>query len=74
MRICAKMRCGAEPVVTVSLAYAARRQVVLADLLPERDPNLLDLCRDHAGRMTPPVGWQLRDERTTAAVAGSLAV
>ena len=73
MRVCAKMRCGVEPIVTVSLDYAGR-QVVLIDLLTERDPNLLDLCRDHAGRMTPPVGWQLRDERTTAAAARSLAV
>lgn len=62
MRICAKMRCGAEPVVTVSLAYAAR-EVIVADLAPERDRNLLDLCRDHAARLTPPVGWTVRDDR-----------
>lgn len=62
MRICAKMRCGAEPVVTVSLAYAAR-EVIVADLVPERDPNLLDLCRDHVARLTPPVGWTVRDDR-----------
>jgi len=62
MRICAKMRCGAEPVATVSLAYAAR-QVIVADLLAERDPHLLDLCREHVARLTPPVGWAVRDER-----------
>ena len=44
MRTCAKMRCGHEPVVTVSLSYG-ERQVVIEDLRPERDPNLLDLCR-----------------------------
>jgi hypothetical protein len=65
MRICAKMRCGAEPVATVSLAYAAR-QVIVADLTAERDPNLLDLCRDHVSRLTPPVGWAVSDERTDA--------
>lgn len=71
MRVCAKMRCDAEPVVTVSLAYAAR-EVVVAELLPERDPNLLDLCREHVGRLTPPVGWTLRDRRTSVdAVAAS---
>lgn len=68
MRTCAKMRCGQEPVVTVSLAYA-EREVVVADLLPERDPNLLDLCRDHVDRMTPPVGWTVRDLREAAPVA-----
>jgi hypothetical protein len=66
MRICAKMRCGVEPVATVSLAYAARR-VIVADLASERDPNLLDLCREHVDRLTPPVGWAIRDDRASAA-------
>jgi hypothetical protein len=63
MRTCAKMRCDAEPVATVSLGYA-EREVVVVDLLTERDRNLLDLCREHVDRMTPPVGWTVRDERT----------
>lgn len=25
------------------------------------------LCRDHAARLRPPVGWELRDERSPAA-------
>jgi hypothetical protein len=68
MRTCNKMRCGSEPVVTVSLAYADRA-VVLTELAPQRDPAQLDLCRDHAGRMTPPLGWTVDDRRATAAVA-----
>ena len=51
MRSCAKMRCGNEPMATVSLVYT-ERQVVVVDLIPERDPNLLDLCDEHVGRMT----------------------
>ena len=47
---------------TVSLVYT-ERQVIVADLIPERDPNLLDLCDEHVQRMTPPVGWVVRDER-----------
>src|SRR4026209_1890278 len=62
MRTCAKMRCGYEPVVTVSLSYG-ERQVVIEDLRPERDPNLLDPCREHTERMTPPAGWTIRDRR-----------
>ena len=46
MRTCAKMRCDAEPVATVSLRYA-EREVAIGDLVPERDRNLLDLCREH---------------------------
>jgi len=38
-------------------------------LLAERDPNLLDLCDEHVERMTPPVGWVVRDERTSAPIA-----
>ena len=68
MRTCAKMRCEAEPVATITLGYA-EREVVIGGLLAERDPNLLDLCREHAERMTPPVGWTVRDERQAATAA-----
>ena len=64
------MRCGAEPAATVSLLYADRL-VVIGDLVPERDPNLLDLCEEHVARMTPPVGWIVRDERVSAAALTS---
>jgi len=68
MRICAKMRCGAEPVATVSLVYAERR-ILVADLLRERDPNLLDLCREHVDRLRAPVGWRVDDVRGAASIA-----
>lgn len=68
MRTCAKMRCGLEPVVTVSLSYG-EREVEIADLLPERDPHLLDLCREHTDRLTPPVGWTVRDRRAPTSLA-----
>jgi hypothetical protein len=70
MRTCAKMRCDAEPVATVSLRYE-EREVAILDLMPERDRNLLDLCRVHVERMTPPVGWRVRDSRAGADVAES---
>lgn len=62
MRACAKMRCGHEPVVTVSLRYA-ERTVLIEGLRSERGPNLLDLCREHADRLTAPVGWAIHDRR-----------
>jgi Protein of unknown function (DUF3499) len=68
MRTCAKMRCGNDPTATVALAYTDRT-VVVTDLLPDRDPNLLDLCDEHVGRMTPPVGWEVHDRRTPAPIA-----
>ena len=51
---------------TVSLRYT-ERQVLIGDLVAERDPNLLDLCREHVDRMTPPVGWTVIDSRAVAA-------
>ena len=57
------MRCGTAPVATVALVYITR-EVVIGDLTPERDPNLLDLCAEHVGRMAPPRGWTVREERT----------
>ena len=60
------MRCGSEPVATVALLYADRR-VVLTELTPERDPHLLDLCREHSDRITPPLGWSITDRRSVPA-------
>ncbi len=63
MRVCAKMRCDAEAVATVGLSYGSR-VVVVGDLVPEPNPNLVDLCTQHVERLTPPVGWTVRDERS----------
>lgn len=62
MRTCCRMRCEEAPVATIALRYQAR-EVVVGDLAPERDPNLLDLCRVHVEGLTPPRGWSIRDER-----------
>jgi hypothetical protein len=40
-----------------------RREVAMVDLLPEFDPNHLELCADHAERLVPPIGWSVQDER-----------
>ena len=56
------MRCRSEPVATVALRYS-EREVVLTELTPERDLDLLDLCREHADRLTPPLGWSVTDRR-----------
>jgi hypothetical protein len=79
MRACAKMRCGREPVAAVSLIYA-ERVVLVNDLAPgddrgDRDRSdalhalyALQLCGEHVDRMTPPLGWTLRDHRDVARV------
>jgi hypothetical protein len=51
--------------VTLSYQYG-RAQVWLDDLSVERDPHDYDLCDRHAGRLTVPQGWQMRDRRAGA--------
>ena len=62
MRSCAKKPCGAPPEATVALRYE-HKTVVVADLLPQNDPNLMDLCRVHADRLTAMRGWVIEDRR-----------
>ncbi len=69
MRACAKLRCGAEAVLTVTLSRAERR-VLIGELAPLRDPDGLDLCREHAERMTPPMGWVLAERDAAVSLAG----
>jgi hypothetical protein len=58
VRTCAKLRCRANASVTVALRYGDR-EVLVGELSPETDPTLVDLCLDHAERMTPPMGWRI---------------
>jgi hypothetical protein len=62
VRACAKVRCEQQAAATVLLRYAAR-EVEVVPLVPDPDPNLVDLCAEHADRLTPPIGWSLRDSR-----------
>lgn len=62
MRTCAKLRCRTPARATVTLRYEDR-DVVVGDLAPTPDPNLVDLCDEHADRLTPPVGWRITDAR-----------
>jgi hypothetical protein len=65
------MDCRAEPVATITLHYSGRR-IVIDELLPERDPHLLELCSRHVAAMTPPVGWLVDDARLGAFAADRL--
>jgi hypothetical protein len=62
VRVCAKIRCRTPAEATLLLRYADR-QAEVVDLVPEHDPNLLDLCAEHADRLTPPIGWVISDAR-----------
>jgi hypothetical protein len=65
MRRCAKVGCPEAAAATIGIRYAAR-EVVIGDLLPQRDPNLLDLCHAHADGLTAPFGWSRLEGRDLA--------
>lgn len=35
------------------------REVIVGELSPDTHPTLVDLCREHAERLTAPMGWQI---------------
>ena len=61
-RQCSRTGCSESAAVTLTYQYA-HAQVWLDPLHPERDPHSYDLCERHAGRLTAPQGWQVRDRR-----------
>jgi hypothetical protein len=62
VRICAKPRCGSRAAVSVALRYDDR-EVLVGELSGEPDPGLVDLCAEHAERLTAPRGWRMLDLR-----------
>ncbi len=63
-RHCSRTGCSEIAAVTLTYEYA-RAQVWLDVLAAERDPHAYDLCLRHGERLKAPVGWQVRDRRTT---------
>ena len=72
-RQCSRTGCADGAEVTLSYQYG-RAQVWLDELAPERDPHAYDLCARHAGRLTVPQGWQLRDRRHADSAVSLIAV
>lgn len=62
MRACGKQGCRQPAAATAALRYR-ERVLWICDLLPQHDPNLLDLCSGHADAITPPYRWRRLDER-----------
>jgi hypothetical protein len=68
VRACSRIRCSAAATATVVVRYDDRA-VHLVDLVQDPDPGLVDLCSDHASRLTPPMGWTFTDLRVASAVS-----
>jgi len=68
-------RTGCSEAATASLTYDYSHAMAWLDALHgERDPHAYDLCDRHAGRLSPPRGWQLRDRRIAESPTALIAV
>ena len=67
VRACSRIRCSTLATATAAMRYD-ERSILLLDLVADPDPGLVDLCPDHAARLTPPMGWAIADLRAASAV------
>jgi len=61
-RVCSRPLCNRAAEVVLDFDYDDRH-VDLRWVVEEHDPNLLELCVDHADRFRCPNGWSQRDAR-----------
>jgi hypothetical protein len=61
-RPCQRNDCPAPARAGVELNHGDKI-ATLVDLPDERDPRRMELCADHAGKMSVPLGWTRVDER-----------
>lgn len=57
-------RCAAPATSVLSFDYEARRVWLVDYSAPIEKGTGYPLCETHGGRFTPPVGWQLSDQRS----------
>jgi hypothetical protein len=68
LRRCSRTACGRAAVATLTYVYADSTAVV-GPLATYAEPHSYDLCEEHAGRLTAPLGWEVvRLDVDTAAV------
>ena len=61
-RACSRPLCARAAEVLLAFDYETRH-VALRWSTEEHDPNILELCVEHADRFRPPHGWSLEDGR-----------
>lgn len=62
-RPCQRNDCPAPARAGIELS-SMDKLAVLVDLPTERDPRRMELCSEHATRMSVPLGWKRADQRT----------
>lgn len=62
LRTCSRPLCDRAAEVLLAFDYDSRH-VALLWTGNDHDPNILELCVEHADRFRPPHGWTLEDAR-----------
>ena len=65
--MCSRIGCSTLATASAVLRYD-ERTVHLVHLVGDPEPGLVELCPDHAARLTPPIGWTIADLRVASAV------
>jgi hypothetical protein len=58
VRTCSRIGCSVPASTTAVVRYEAR-EIELRPLLDKPDPHFVELCSEHASRLTPPRGWTI---------------
>ena len=58
LRLCSKTSCAQTADATLTFVYADS-EAVMGPLSGTKDPHSYDLCKAHATKLSPPVGWRL---------------
>lgn len=58
LRFCTRTGCSARATSTLTYVYADQT-AVLGPLAGRAEPGSYDLCKVHAGALTPPRGWEI---------------
>ncbi|HET9248969.1 MAG TPA: DUF3499 family protein [Actinomycetota bacterium] len=58
MRTCSRIGCSVPASAAAGVHYDVR-EIELRPLPDRSDPHLVELCSDHAARLTPPRGWTI---------------
>ena len=72
LRTCSRPLCARPAEVLLGFEYNTRH-VTLQWASDEHDPNLLELCVEHADRFRPPHRWTLEDAREPVTALRSVA-
>jgi hypothetical protein len=68
VRSCSRIGCSV-PASRTALVRYDERQIELVELVGEPDPGVVELCSEHAARLTPPLGWTIAGRRVPESVS-----